>query len=448
MWSVLLISAYLLLMLIGSFRNKSRSNEAEDYLLAGRKITLLPFVATMVTTAYGWILGIGELYYDYGISAWLFLSLPYTLFAVLMAFFLSARIRKEQLRSIPELLARYYGPWYARIGSLAVLVLVSPAMYVLMSAQLLRGVYGWPILSCIALALVFSSVYLYRGGFASIASKDSVKFFFMFGGFLLVLAYLLTQYGTEPLTGLPPRATHFSFEGNVWEIVTWFLLASLVIADPGYHQRIYASANSHIPRTGLLISILCWTVFDFLAATVALYGLALVPGLTDSSQIYTQIGELLPDGLQALFILGLLATVMSTTDSFLFLSAQSLMIDLLGFRNHTQRNMNIGLVLVSLFCFALLLPYRNDSAVVFFFDFTPWAACTLVLPVFGALIPSLRLGPAQSLIQLIFSLTAGILWQSGFIHETGGISPVVPGMSVSLIMHIVFIGYRRLRGIR
>ncbi|MHB1279139.1 MAG: sodium:solute symporter family transporter, partial [Bacteroidia bacterium] len=189
-----LVGVYFLSLLAGSFRKSEHDDEPDSYLLAGRKLALFPFVATMVTTAYGWILGIGQLYYEYGISAWLFLSLPYTLFALVMAFFLSGKIRQEHLHSIPEMLGKYYGKNVARLGSVFVLILISPAMYVLMTGQLLAGIFPIPLWSCLLLALLFSSIYLYNGGFRSLAKKDSWKFIFMFSGFAVTLVYLFMEY--------------------------------------------------------------------------------------------------------------------------------------------------------------------------------------------------------------------------------------------------------------
>ena len=48
-----------------------RAADAPDYLVAGRRLTLPAFVATLVATWYGGILGIGEYTWRYGVSNWL-----------------------------------------------------------------------------------------------------------------------------------------------------------------------------------------------------------------------------------------------------------------------------------------------------------------------------------------------------------------------------------------
>jgi len=434
MVSVILVSIYLLVLLAGSFRKSAADSDADSYLLAGRKLALFPFVATMVTTAYGWILGIGQLYYEYGISAWLFLSLPYTTFALVMAFFLSKKIREEQIHSIPELLQKHYGKWVSKFGALLVLLLISPAMYALMTSQLLASIFRIPTWICLVLALLFSSAYIYRGGFQSIANKDGYKFLFMFGGFVITLIYLIHTYGTSPLESLGSEKITFTFSAHLWEIITWFILATVVLTDPGYHQRIYSSRTPQVAKRGLLISVICWTVFDFLAASIALYGLGLMPNLPNPALVYPLLAnDFLPPVLGAVFILGLLATVMSTRDSFLFLSAQTLMLDLFGKKTDTGKYMRIGLLLVSVLTFLLLIPYLESNAVDFFFDFTPYMVCVLVPPVLSVFTPRFRLRGYEVGIQMTLAVLACFTWNQLSIEITHDLSAVVPGAALVIL---------------
>src|SRR4029078_4601668 len=48
-----------------------------DSLLMGRTLALPSFVATLVSTWYGGVLGVGEYSYRYGISNWLVFGVPY-----------------------------------------------------------------------------------------------------------------------------------------------------------------------------------------------------------------------------------------------------------------------------------------------------------------------------------------------------------------------------------
>ncbi|HIC51869.1 MAG TPA: hypothetical protein EYO96_04350, partial [Candidatus Marinimicrobia bacterium] len=69
---------FVMTLVIGLFHSRQRFSENEsDYLLAGRKLTIFPFTASLVATWYGGILGVGEFTYSYGISNWVVFGLPY-----------------------------------------------------------------------------------------------------------------------------------------------------------------------------------------------------------------------------------------------------------------------------------------------------------------------------------------------------------------------------------
>ncbi|MHB1278581.1 MAG: sodium:solute symporter family transporter, partial [Bacteroidia bacterium] len=257
--------------------------------------------------------------------------------------------------------------------------------------------------------------------------------------------YLFMEYQWEPLTQLETAKKTMSFNAHWWEIITWFLLATVVMSDPGYHQRIYSSKSPAVAKRGLLLSVLCWTFFDFLAAGVALYGLGLLPDLENSSLVYPVLAsEILPLWLGAFFMIGLLATVMSTLDSFLFLSAQTLMIDLIGIKTETGKTMRLGLVLVSILTFFLLLPYWEKNVVEFFYDFTPFVVCVLVPPIVSVFIPAIRLNAQQVGAQMLFAILVCLLWKYSLSAEMNSeLSAVVPGLGATLLFQLVLMPIKK-----
>jgi hypothetical protein len=62
-----------------------------EYLLMGRTLALPSFVATLVSTWYGGVLGVGEYSYRYGLSNWIVFGVPYYLGAALFAIFFARR---------------------------------------------------------------------------------------------------------------------------------------------------------------------------------------------------------------------------------------------------------------------------------------------------------------------------------------------------------------------
>ena len=69
---LLVLGVYVIILLgLGFYRKKHLVDKTNEYILAGRKLSLPGFVITLVATWYGGILGIGENTYSYGIQTWL-----------------------------------------------------------------------------------------------------------------------------------------------------------------------------------------------------------------------------------------------------------------------------------------------------------------------------------------------------------------------------------------
>ena len=88
-----LIVAYFVFLAAVWLRLLGRRSSTVDYLVAGRRVTLPAFVATLVATWYGGILGVGEYSYRYGVSNWLVFGVPYYVGALLFAWLFARRAR-------------------------------------------------------------------------------------------------------------------------------------------------------------------------------------------------------------------------------------------------------------------------------------------------------------------------------------------------------------------
>src|SRR5579884_3887125 len=138
-WAILALYV-LFLLLVGFWK---RRQDTEDYLIASRSLSLPVFVATLVATWYGGILGVGEFVYGDGIAAWVAQGLPYYLFAVAFALTLAPRVRLASLYTIPDKLQEAYGPRAAILGAALTFLYACPSTYILMIGTLLRLLFGW-----------------------------------------------------------------------------------------------------------------------------------------------------------------------------------------------------------------------------------------------------------------------------------------------------------------
>ena len=475
----LVVGAYLVATLaLGVASRWQRGAGGGGYLLAGRRLTLPAFVATMVSTWYGGILGVGEYTFRYGISNWLVFGVPYYLAAAVFALVLARRARESQALTLPEQLGRAYGRGPAAIGAVVVLATTLPAAYLLTLGVLLEAVFGIPLAAGVAGGAAVSVVYLWWGGFRAVVRTDVLQFGLMFLGFVLLVGALLLRHGALPLAPGALPAGHLSWNGGraVQSILVWYFIALATLTEPAFYQRVFAARSPAVARRGLLLSIGCWIVFDALTTSAGLYARALLTDLPTAQalQAFPRLAvATLPAGLCGLFFVGLLATVMSTVDSYLFLAGSTVGKDLLGLwlerrgatpatdeasrpgtaQGLSERQLRAatrgGLVLSAALAVGLALTSR--SVIRLWHGLGTVGTCTLLVPVLGAFLPRLRPSARGALTMMAVSLPLSLTWTLsravlGGNEHLLGIEPIYPGLATTAVIWLLDRGLRRRRG--
>ncbi len=444
-----------------------------DFLLAGRTLTLPVFVATLVSTWYGGILGTGEYSYSFGLASWVIFGAPYYVFALIFALFLAGRVRETGLLTIPDKLACHYGQPAALLGALLVFLLVTPAPYLLMLGVLAQLIFGLPLSLTLLLVTLTSIIYLIKGGFRANVMVNLVEFLLMFLGFFLIIGFALHSYGGPAFLrhNLPPVNLTWTGGNPPQFILVWFFIALWTLVDPGFHQRCYAARDSATARRGILVSILFWMLFDFLTTTTGLYARAVLPRLESPIFSYPLLAErLLPPVAKALFFIGLLATIMSTLSSYAFIGGMTIGNDIAGRLARWRRDREagtqpggrdathpaaidalvkrwtqIGLLLASLY--GILLALALPSVVRIWYAVGTTCIPGLLLPVLAGYMPGLVLKPRYAFAAMLGGWLLSLTWLLwGVLHPSGywwGIEPMYPGLALSLLIGLA--GIRRTR---
>jgi SSS family solute:Na+ symporter len=323
---IAILAAYMVFTLAVGFWKRRQTTE--QFLIGDRALGLPVFVATLVATWYGGILGVGEFTYRYGLVNWTTQGLPYYLFAIIFGLVLAARVRKAAHYTIPDKLNEAYGRPAALVGSVFTFFMATPAPYILMVGQLITVATGMPLVWAVLAGTALSASYVYVGGFQSDVRINIYQFCLMFLGFGLALPVLMARTGDLPWLSrtLPPG--HLSLDGGLGAgyIAVWFFIALWTLIDPGFHQRCYAARSPGVAKWGVLAAVGCWLLFDTLTTTTGLYARAAMPDLGDKSAglAFPMLAQrLLPGGVRGLFYVAMLATVMSTVVSYTFLGAMT-----------------------------------------------------------------------------------------------------------------------------
>ncbi|HSQ60553.1 MAG TPA: sodium:solute symporter family protein [Acidobacteriota bacterium] len=438
-----LIGAYALFLIVLGVRlfGVARRSTA-DYLVMGRRLTLPSFVATLVTTWYGGVLGVGEYSFRYGISNWLVFGVPYYVGALLFALYFARRARRTNLYTIPDILQNAYGRPAALIGAVVLQFMATPAPYVLMLGVLLQLMFGWGFLPALLVGTFFSTAYSLRGGLPSVVGADRVQFVLMFAGFLIALPYLAATHGGLEFLRAHVPATHFVWHGGnaAQYIFVWYLIALQTLVEPTFYQRAFAAQDEATAQRGVVISIGFWILFDFLTTFTGLYARALMPELADPVSAFPAIAiEYLPPVVRGIFYLGLLATVMSTVDGFTFIGGVNFGRDLLWrWRGETSdtnvnRYAQWGFVITAGLAFVLALWFR--SAVDLWHHVGSVGVPALLVPLLAAHLPRWRVGGRFAAASMIAGGGVAVAWLLPGLDGAGyplGLEPIYAGLAAAL----------------
>lgn len=409
---IVLIVYAILLVLIGFLSRKSGVESKVEFLLAGRSLTLPLFVMVTVATWYGGILGVGEFTYRYGINSWFTQGLPYYIFAILFAFLFSKKIRSTNLTTIPEMIEKNYGRKIALISSFFVFVIVTPAPYALMVGVVVNAFTRFPMWAGIVIGLILSSIYIFYAGYRSNIFTDVYQFILMFAGFAILLVFSLNEVGSFSYLkeNLPSDFLIPLRNISPGYYLVWFLIGLWTFIDPGFHQRSYAAKNEQVAFWGIIISVCCLFVFDFLTVTNGLYTRAFLPDLENPVYSYLIYADkILPDILKGIFFASILATIISTLNSYVFLSAQTLGNDILKriqlFNLNEVQLTKIGLIVTIVLSsiLAIEIPSVIDLWYMIGSIFIPG----LLFPVIGSYYKKFRLTERLTFYQITTS-TIGV----------------------------------------
>ena len=444
----IILGYFAAVVFIGFRAARKKKPGADDFFLAGRTLTLPIFVATLVSTWYGGILGVGEYSYNYGISNWVVFGAPYYLFALFFALFLAKKIRATNLATIPDKLEQAYDRRTAIAGGILTFFLVTPAAYVLMLGILAQLIFGIDLTLCIIVTTFLTVVYLYNGGFRSDVWANVFEFVMMFLGFAFIVVYSYTKFGGWEFIRLHVPPNHLTWHGgNSLEFITvWFFIALWTLVDPAFHQRCYAAKDGQTAQRGILVSIIFWFIFDFMTSVAGLYARATLPPLRQPMFSYPLLAEVaLPSVAKGMFYIGMLATIMSTLSSLTLISGITVGKDIVGrWKNASndselvQRWTKYGLVISAFFSIALAISV--PSVVRIWYTIGTCIIPGLLIPILSCYFKPLKISALYALGAMVngcFISTASLI--SGHINAFQGnpiywfgVEPMYPGLFIAL----------------
>ena len=444
----IIIIIFLISILYVGFKTKSKPNES-SYLFVGRKLTLLPFIATLVSTWYGGILEIGRFSYENGITTWIIFGITYYFAAYIFSRFMVPKIINKKVITIPEYFNKNYGLISSIISIIIILFITSPAPYLKIMADIFQFLWDIPYLLTLIIISLFSLIYIFNGGFNSIIKTDKIQFILMYLGFIVILCSAYLKYGglNYLLNNAPEYAFNIPGNLNFKFIFIWGFISLVTFIDPSFYQRTFSGSSIKTVQKSILVSIFFWFIFDFLTVITGLYALAILPGINTNP--YLDLAQLILSPIAlGLFIVSLFAIVMSTIDSFSFISSYTIGRDLIFIiKNNYKKRENILFIRLGLLITAalsiILTTYFNYAIDIWYICGSIAIPC-LLFPLITILY---GINIKNFTAFMLFPMIVSILWHfhgvvssynSDYIKYFYDIDPMYPGLLLSGVLFYLF----------
>ena len=334
----IIISLYLVGMVgVGLWFAKKHS-DFEDFFLAGRSLTTPLLITTLISTYYGIdvLFGDSQLGFTNGVVAWFAYARPTYAFFLIAAFLLAHRLREEDFKSLPDILDKYYGKKTRYVGAVTSFIYSLPALSLYGFGMLGDVILGWePIMGMLVLGGI-ALIYTITGGFWAVALTDSVQFVLMCVILAMAFPFAMNLIGgfDSMIEVLEPSYFDTLGDMSIWLIIIYASTGLSILVEPTFYQRIFAAKSYKNVRNALVIGIFIWGSYDWIitilamAAKVAVIQGTLPVDVAPDAALLTIMVAALPAGALGLFLAGVLATEMSTLDSYCLVAGGNVAYDI------------------------------------------------------------------------------------------------------------------------
>jgi SSS family solute:Na+ symporter len=336
--NIAIVVAYLVAMLGFGWWGKSRTRNASDYLVAGRRLGPLLYTGTMAAVVLGGASTVGGvgLGYKYGISGmWLVVAIGTGV--LLLSLLFAPTIQRLKIYTVSQMLTLRYGHRATRVSGIVMLA------YTLMLCATSTGAYatifvvlfGWDRALSIAVGGVIVLIYSTIGGMWSITLADMAQFVIKtIGVFALMLPFSLSAAGGFP--GIAERAgdEFFSITGiGAQSIITYFVVYTLgLLIGQDIWQRVFTSRTPEIARWGGSAAGIYCILYGIAGAIIGMSASVILPAIESRDDVYADIAlNVLPIGIGGLVLAAAVAAMMSTASGALIAAATVARTDVVPF---------------------------------------------------------------------------------------------------------------------
>lgn len=318
-----IIIAYLLATLIIGYFSGKHVNTVKDYSVSDRNFSNMTLLATVFATWLGGaeIFGTTEKTYRYGMIFILTVS-GYSVNIFIFSKWMVEKIAVfKDAMSLGDIMGQLYGKTGRIIAGLNILTCIGAVgAQVAVIGYVCNVFLGLDASISTIIGCVVIILYSSFGGIRAVTFTDVLQFVILIVAIPVVVSVMLSKAGgfQHLLTAVPESHLYLSKTNeSYWLFFEWFLVIALPCFDPPFIQRILMSRNVKQARRTMFTAACLHYPFMLLVGIAGFAALVVMPNIDPDTAFASMVNFALPSGLKGVAVIGILAVVMSTADSYL-----------------------------------------------------------------------------------------------------------------------------------
>ncbi len=309
--------------------------------------------------------------------------------------------------------------------------------------------YTGGVLIGAAVILYYTSV----GGFKAVAYSDLLQGILMFGGLLVLPIVGIAAAGgwgetmsqlhsQDPNLLLPMGELGFSTAGVI-SALSFVGIGFAFLGAPQLLTRFMAAKNRGEIVRGSLLAIICIIVFDTGAVLAGMAGRVLFPSLSDPETILpTMSTELFPAIFTGVFLVIVLAAIMSTVDSLLILASSAVVRDVVQKIFHpdlSEARLSLYGKLTTVVIGAGALVFAlSEVRMIFWFILFAWSGlASAFTPVVLCSLFWKRTTRAGAIVGMVAGFLTAVVWVIALKQHFYDLYEMIPGFAAGFLATIV-----------
>lgn len=347
---VIVLVSYLLGMLYFGYWCNKKYTSYSDFMVGGRNMPTYLILMTLIATACGGatVFGVTENVYQQGLAFMWYpmgLGVAYLILALTLAKKIRNLAAENDIITVPQFFEYFYKDQRCRIVSALITTL---GFSLCVAPQLIGGsiiityLTGWnPTIATIISAFVVI-VYTASGGLWAVVWTDFVQMLLIYVSIIIVaIKSFLTVGGTTGLRMALPAEflMPFSKAGTLYLLSVLLNAIFNTFVDQASIQRVISAKDEKTAfRSTIGVLFVGSVPLMILLSVIGITGKILYPDIIASDLYVTMVDGFLSPFVGALFLAGLVAAVMSTSDSLLLAATSSVTQDIYRGIKKTEPN--------------------------------------------------------------------------------------------------------------